>query len=103
VSDSLDELRRQRELQRERLEWLEREIAAQEGMLEDAAAGEPPELRSAEDRSADQILDEFRQHPALIHKRTKLGCIVYFALAMVILAALVAGIYLHARSAHAPP
>jgi hypothetical protein len=102
VSDSLDELRKQRDLQRERLEWLDREIAAQEGMLREEAEGErPAEARPQESRSADQILDEFRQSPAQIHKLTTFGCIVYFAAAMGILAVLAATFYLYVRSGQA--
>ena len=102
MSDSLDELRRQRELQRERLEWLDREIAAQEGMLRDEPGAQPGE-QPPDVRSADEILDEFRQRPEAIHKRTRLGCIVYFAVFMAILALLAAGLYLRERSARAGP
>jgi len=102
VSDSLDELRRQRELQRERLEWLDREIAAHEGMLREEAGAQPAD-QPPDVRSADEILDEFRQHPEAIRKRTRLGCIVYFAVVMAILALLAAGLYLRERSAHAGP
>ena len=98
--DSLEELRRQRGLQRERLEWLDREIAAQEGMLRDEAA-ERPDAPPPGTPSAEQILDEFRQPPEAIHRRTRLGCIVYFALAMAVLALLAAGVYLHARAVRA--
>jgi hypothetical protein len=102
VSDRLDELRRQRELQREHLEWIDRQIAALEGILPQGP-DEAPAQAAREVRSAEDILEEFRQHPAAIGKRTKLGCLLYFAAAMAVLAILAAAFYLHVRSGHARP
>jgi hypothetical protein len=102
VPDELNELRRQRELQREHLEWLDREIAAREGMLRDDADAGPREPRpQAQGPSAEQILDEFRQPPGAIHRRTKLGCIAYFAVFLALLALAAAALYLHERASRA--
>jgi hypothetical protein len=102
VSDRLEELRRQRALQREHLDWIEREIAA----LEEAArrppgaepAAFPPEAR-ADERTAEAILGEYALPAASIEKRTRLGCLLYLALALALTALAVFAVYLHARSA----
>jgi hypothetical protein len=90
VSDRLDELRRQRDLLRENLAFIEREIAAetrsQGGTL-------PPPLRlpdPVEDRTAEAILAEYQRPPAAISQQAKVGCIAYFAGALLLLLALAA-------------
>jgi hypothetical protein len=99
VSDRLDELRRQRDLLRENLAFIEREIAAesrsQGGTL-------PPPLRipdPALERTAEAILAEYQRPPAAISQQTKVGCIAYFAGAMLLMAALLVGAYFYYRSA----
>jgi len=102
VSESLEELRLQRELHRGHLERLDREIAALEAAASPEA--EPPLLAaSGQDRSADEILDKFRQEPSAIIRRTKLGCIACFAAALALLALLALAYYLHASSGRAHP
>ena len=106
MSDRLDELRRQRELQREHLEWIDREIAAREGILPREPDEEPPQAAgrgAREVRSAEAILEEFREHPVSIEKRTRLGCLLYFAAAVALLAILAGAAYLFARSVHGRP
>ena len=101
MSDRLDELRRQRELQREHLDWLDREIAALEGTaLHEAGSGLPPPLAGAPAGSADAeaILEEYRRAPASIARRTKTGCLLYFAAAMGLLAMALVLIYLFERA-----
>ncbi len=99
MSDRLDELRRQRALQREHLEWLEREIAALEGAAQPRPAEPmlPPRLE-AQDPDAEAILEEYRRPAASIERRTKAGCVIYFAIAMGILALLVTLLYLAERA-----
>ncbi len=101
MSDRLDELRRQRDLARQQLAWLEREIAAAEGAARDPspAQGGPAQPAAApEPKSAEAILEEFRRAPAAIATQTKLGCILYFAGAMAFLILAVAAVYLYARA-----
>jgi hypothetical protein len=101
VSDRLDELRRQRALQREHLNWIEREIAALEEAARRQSGAEPPvvlpEARAGES-DAEAILREFVQPSASIEKRTKLGCILYFCLLLALMALCVGALYLHARA-----
>jgi len=101
VSDRLDELRRQRDLAKQQLAWLEREIVAAEGAAREPAPAEGQPVRPAvpfEPQNAEAILEEFRRPPASIAKQAKLGCILYFAGAMALLALAVAAVYLYARA-----
>jgi hypothetical protein len=99
VSDRLDELRRQRDLLRENLAFIEREIAA-ESRSQGVAL--PPPLRVPDpvlDRTAEAILAEYQRPPAVISQQAKAGCILYFAAAMLLLVALVVAAYFYYRSA----
>jgi hypothetical protein len=101
VSDRLNELRRQRDLARQQLAWLESEIAAAEGAARAPAPAQGQHAQPAapvEARSAEAILEDFRQAPASIAKQTKLGCVLYFAGAMLLLILAVAAVYLYARA-----
>jgi hypothetical protein len=90
VSDRSDELRRQRDLLREHLDWLEREIAAEDGATNHPAIPRPlpPRIEhsrfsvtaSDADRDAEAILAEFRRSSPAIESQTKRGCILYFAI-----------------------
>jgi hypothetical protein len=102
VSDRLDELRRQRALQRDHLDWIEREIAA----LEEAARAQPPAeppvvlpAPPADEASAEAILREYVQPAASIEKRTQLGCALYLCLVLALMALGVFAVYMHARAA----
>ena len=101
MSDRLDELRRQRDLLRGQLGSLDRDIAALEAAAQPVARGPrapaSPEA-TPQIEAADSILDEFRQQPASIARRAKLGCIIYFAAALALLALAVAAVYLHERA-----
>jgi hypothetical protein len=97
VSDRSDELRRQRDVLRGHLAWLEREIAEEAARHPEGALPEPPPrlvqphssvTASDADRDAEAILAEFRRSAPAVESQTKRGCILYFALAIVILAAL---------------
>jgi hypothetical protein len=106
VSDRSDELRRQREIVRQHLAWLDRELAAQEGIpAAEPAPYVPPRpisvTASDADRDAESILSEFRQPAPSIEAQTKRGCILYFSIAVVLMvgAALVI-LYLYSRSRH---
>jgi hypothetical protein len=99
-------LRRQRDLLREHLAWLEREIEAQG---ERAPAPPPPRLApphfsvtaSDADRDAEAILAEFRRSAPAIETQTKRGCLVYFAVIVgVLLAGVIAVGYFYARKRH---
>ncbi len=100
MSDRSDQLRRQRDLLREHLAWLEREIAAQE---DTRASDQPPRIiqphfnvtASDADRDAEAILAEFRRSAPAIERQAKRGCILYFGLAMGLLLAVVLGFAYH--------
>jgi hypothetical protein len=101
VSDRLEDLRKQRALQRQQLDWIDREIAA----LEEAARrepGVPPPLTpqaalSDEDLQAEAILRQYAQPGASIHKQTKYGCLLYLGIALALVALGLGAIYLRAR------
>jgi hypothetical protein len=113
VSERSDELRRQRELLRENLAWLEREIAREEGIAAQEAPppqapprlSQPPSSASASDRDrdAEAILAEYRTSAPAVESQTKRGCILYFAVALVLFLG-VAGVliffYARARQGH---
>lgn len=108
MSDRLEELRRQRALQRDHLEWLDREIAALEADLwEDRSIppliGEsPPPPPPQGSREAEDILAQYRSPAVAIERRTKLGCLIYFALAVAVLAVALGALYVHLRSVRTP-
>jgi hypothetical protein len=102
VSDRLDELRSQRALQREQLDWIEREIAALEAAARAAPGAEPPEIivaAPADDSEAEAILRQYQQPAASIEKRTRLGCVLYLVLLLPLMAFGMYAIYLRARAA----
>jgi hypothetical protein len=109
VSDRSDELRRQRDLLREHLAWLEREIAQEAGLAPDE--GDPRQLpphldrprisvtASDADRDAEAILAQFRQSAPAVEQQAKRGCILYFAIIVSVLLAVSLGLaYFYARS-----
>ncbi len=101
MSDRLDELRRQRALQREHLEWLDREIAALEADLWESQ-GAPPVIGEQPERGdAEDILAQYGSPRADIERQTRTGCLIYFAAAVVLLAIVLAAMYVHIRSARA--
>jgi hypothetical protein len=92
VSGRSDELRRQRELLREHIAWLEREIAAEEGIQASEPFSRQPLAHfsvtaSDADRDAEAILEEFRRSSPAIEAQAKRGCILYFSLAVGLLLA----------------
>ena len=103
MSDRSDQLRRQRDLLREHLAWLEREIAAESDKpLEAPTAWQPPSINPPapmDDRDAEAILSEYRTQPTSIMRDTKRGCILYFVVALVLLFGGVLAFYAFARSA----
>jgi hypothetical protein len=109
VSDRADDLRRQRDLLREHLAWIERELAAEEASArtEEPRSPAPPpfqppplETRApVDDRDAEAILAEYRTPAVSIATKTKLGCVAYFAVAVFLIAGLVLAFYLYTRAA----
>lgn len=104
MSDRLEEIRRQRDLLREHLARLDREIAGLEGKAPPSAAPAASPAPSARtgliESEAEAILARFRQPAVSIHKRTKLGCLLYFAAALVVMALCVAVLYVLVKRAH---
>ena len=101
MSERSDELRRQRELVRQQLAWLDSEIAAQEAEAPPIRASAPPlpvPESPPEMTDAEAILSEFRRPAASIQTQAKRGCILYFSAAMALLLLGVAVVYLYARS-----
>ncbi len=106
MSDRSDELRRQREIVRQHLAWLDRELAAQEAVP--ATEPEPsvsPQHFSVEasdtDRDAESILAEFRRPAPAIEAQAKKGCILYFSIAVVLmLTAATVILYIYSRGRH---
>ncbi len=125
MSDRLEEFRRQRDLLRRHLDWLDREIAELVGSPTDpppasarypratdpyppAAAPYPPASQAGptaprarvSDLDAEAILAEYRRPPADLQRQTRLGCFIYFGVALAILALVVASVYILSRRAH---
>jgi hypothetical protein len=108
VSDRADELRRQRDLLREHLAWIEKELAAEEGSArpQPGVAYAPPgatpppleDTTGPDDSELEAMLEEFRPAPVSISSNAKLGCIAYFALAMVLLIGCLAAFYFHVKA-----
>jgi hypothetical protein len=108
VSDRSEELRRQRELVREHLAWLDREIAAAEGstLPQERAPLSPPRIvppsysspAQPEPADAEAILSEFRQDTTSITSDTRRGCILYVVAALGVLALIVTAMFFYIRS-----
>ena len=109
MSDRSDELRRQRDLLREHLAWVEREIAreAVEAPEQAPVYQPPPRLvqphfsvsASDADRDAEAILAEFRRSAPAVEAQTKRGCILYFVACLGLLLAVVLGaVYYYYRA-----
>jgi hypothetical protein len=92
VSDRLSELQRQRDLLREHLGWLEREIAAEAGqprpapLPSEAMAPAPAYHPPLDPHEADAILAQYSKPPTSIATQTKAGCILYFVVGIALLA-----------------
>jgi hypothetical protein len=102
-------LRRQRDLLREHLAWIEREIAreAAEPTFVSPVEEPPPRLAqphfsvsaSDADRDAEAILAEFRRSAPAVEAQTKRGCILYFVACLGLLLAVVLGaVYYYYRA-----
>ncbi len=109
MSDRSDELRRQRDLLREHLAWLEREIARERGSTPDEGDPRPlpprierprPTVAASDaDRDAEAILAEFRRSAPAIEQQAKRGCILYFAIVVSVLLAVALGLaYFYTKS-----
>ncbi len=95
MSDRSDELRRQRDLLRQHLAWLDREIAQADAEAPEGGpvlkqqtpripACAPATTASDADRDADAILAQYRTSAPGVESQTKRGCILYFAVAMLL-------------------
>jgi hypothetical protein len=104
VSDRLQELLRQRALQKEHLDWIDREIAALQGSPQPSPPPDlspPPPLSEpprAGESDAEAILDEYRRPTVSIEKSTKTGCFIYFAAALLLTAVFVVAVYFYSRA-----
>jgi len=125
MSDRLAELRRQRALLSEHVAWLDREIAAESaktGGTRPASAAPSSETKppasatissisaliapnptaASAPADADAILNEYRVAPDTLKTDVRKGCLLYFTLALVLLGAAVALLWLAFRY-NAPP
>ena len=109
MSGRPEDLRRQRDLIRQHLAWLDGEIAA---LGETAQAPAQPlrpqaaETRPApfvpappDARDADAILEEFRQPPTSIARNARVGCLIYFGAGLALMALAVVAFYFYERAA----
>jgi hypothetical protein len=109
VSGRPEDLRRQRDLVREHLAWLDGEIAALDQTAQAPAQPLRPqsgEIRPApfvpappDARDADAILEEYRQPPTSIARNARVGCLIYFGAALALMALAVVAFYFYARAA----
>lgn len=124
MSDRLADLRRQRALVQEQLNWLDAEIRAAEqrspaapvvtatppgpppapkppvpvsAVTPATVLTPPPAAASATDAMAEAMLEEYKIPPKALHTDVKKGCLLYFAGAMVLLIVGVAVLYLALR------
>jgi hypothetical protein len=111
--DRLVELRRQRALIQEHLEWLDGEIGGEERAMSAttppsqsqmrtsiAARERKPELPTPKARietQNDTVIERFRVAPSDIQRDVRKGCFTYFAAALLLLAAAVVGLYFALR------
>lgn len=104
MADRLEELRRQRALLQQHLDWLDAEIAQVE------PGAKPPEsprvslapapaapLGRPLPADAEAILSQYRSDPGHVRQDVRKGCLLYFAGAMLLLGLGVAGLYLLLR------
>jgi hypothetical protein len=110
MPDRLEELRRQRALVQQHLDWLDREIAAEAEKTDQETAGariatlgaaavpktfSPPSASAitattpaahavtpAAGPDADTILEKYRVAPTALHNDVRKGCLLYFAVAL---------------------
>jgi hypothetical protein len=104
VPDGLNELRRRRAIQLERLEALDREIAELEGNPQEPEAALPPVMDSAvpSPLDAEAIMDQYREPPAFVAKEAKRGCLLLFIVAMGLLFAALGAMYIYIKSHRGP-
>jgi len=106
MTDRLQELLRQRALLQEHLTWLNREIAAAEGIpslptpvdkpTKCVAPTTLPAVKSSAE--AERILGEFKKDANAMKTDTRHGCLIMFAVAMGFFAlAVLVGYYFYAR------
>jgi hypothetical protein len=105
MSDRLKELQHQRNLAREQLAWIEREIARELGPVPGI---KPPEVmvparplapsEAEATRMADEIMARYQGEAATAPKDVKRGCFLYFGLAFLLLGAAVAALYFYSAS-----
>lgn len=100
MADRLDELRRQRLLLQQHVDWLDAEIAQAECEVRPPAsppgipapvAAAPPAANPPAD--ADAILSQFRSDPGHLQHDVRKGCLLYFGVAMLLLGVGVAALY----------
>ena len=104
MPDRLDELQRQRDLVREHLAWLEREIASARGERNAAPAppaapispAAPTEAAPANRPAAvdaDELLAQYRSQTQDLRADVRKGCFLYFTAGFLGLGLLIAGLF----------
>lgn len=106
MSDRLTDLQRQRALILGQLEWIDQEIAREQGTPamkpNPARAVSRPETSNPPDTEADAeaIISQFGSDTKNEIQSVRKGCFVAFGVALVLLALVVFGFYLYSRSRH---
>jgi hypothetical protein len=100
VPDRLEELRRQRALQREHLASIDREIAALEGTGEAPVEDTPPFVGafSSGTRTAEEILGKYREAGLNDPSKAKRGCLLLFLAAIALLFAGLGAMYFYIKA-----
>ena len=115
--DRLAQLRRQRALAQEQIDWINREIAEAEsensrkpasvllqGVVTTPEATATPSLPSSASSSAattsedDDLIARYRVGPDALKNDVRKGCFIYFAAALLLLGAVVAVLYFSLRA-----
>ncbi|HET7535858.1 MAG TPA: hypothetical protein VFJ90_05345, partial [Candidatus Didemnitutus sp.] len=123
MSDRLNELQRQRALIQEHLAWLDRQIAAEAGRQPtapsisssptvpvapaasaapsgDTLVGTISRLSASPFTEAEKIMAQYRAEPNSTKNDVRKGCIIYFALASLVVILTVVAVYFWSKSKH---
>jgi hypothetical protein len=91
--DRLSELRRQRALAAEQLDWLDREIAAEMALSQRASATPADMHTPARETASPAAFESYQADPAVTEHETKRGCFLFFAATLVVLLLVLAAVY----------
>lgn len=93
VSDRLAELRRQRALVQQHLDWLDREIALNQSALPRENPPEPGPAAHARAPVSSVATDAYTPDPAATQQEVKRGCLLWLIAGLLLLGTIFAAIY----------